>query len=237
MSQCRRTGKSALQKVCTFISMLDDLDAKSTFRSLEFRKSVKLDASATKPAQSIDAPKNQQAEASDVNEARENCDSNPPCNTLYVGNLPTQTSEDELKAIFSKQQGYKRMCFRTRQNGPLCLVEFEDVAFATYALNNLDGYLLHGSTTSGILLSFSKNPLGVPSSRVGRSPGGPGPRNEGTTAPRISAQLQPKAERKAAGSVISAEEHDRPSDLGYRTAPDVTLPKLPPGWIAQWDIL
>jgi RNA recognition motif-containing protein len=215
--------------------MLDDLDAKSTFRSLEFRKSVKLDASATKPAQSIDAPKDQQAEASDVNEARENCDSNPPCNTLYVGNLPTQTSEDELKGMFSKQQGYKRMCFRTKQNGPLCLVEFEDVAFATNALNNLDGYLLHGSTSSGILLSFSKNPLGVRSSQVGKSPGGPGSRNDGTTTSSISAQLHPKAERKAVGSVISTGEYDRLSDLAYRTATDVTMPKLPPGWVAQWN--
>ena len=47
-------------------------------------------------------------------------DQNPPCNTLYVGNLPIDTSEDELKAMFSKQRGYKRLCFRTKQNGPMC---------------------------------------------------------------------------------------------------------------------
>ncbi|KAF8460315.1 hypothetical protein BDZ91DRAFT_428513 [Kalaharituber pfeilii] len=67
-------------------------------------------------------------------------DQNPPCNTLYVGNLPVGTSEDELKALFSRQRGYKRLCFRTKQNGPMCFVEFED---------------------GGIRLSFSKNPLGV----------------------------------------------------------------------------
>ena len=54
-------------------------------------------------------------------------DQNPPCNTLYVGNLPIDTSEDELKAMFSKQRGYKRLCFRTKQNGPMCFVEFEDI--------------------------------------------------------------------------------------------------------------
>ncbi len=88
-------------------------------------------------------------------------DQNPPCNTLYVGNLPIDTSEDELKAMFSKQRGYKRLCFRTKQNGPMCFVEFEDVSFATKALNELYGYPLHNSVKGGIRLSFSKNPLGV----------------------------------------------------------------------------
>ncbi|KAF2482719.1 hypothetical protein BDY17DRAFT_252116 [Neohortaea acidophila] len=88
-------------------------------------------------------------------------DQNPPCNTLYVGNLPLDTSEDELKALFSKQRGYKRLCFRTKQNGPMCFVEFEDVSFATKALHELYGHPLHNSVKGGIRLSFSKNPLGV----------------------------------------------------------------------------
>ncbi|KXL47085.1 hypothetical protein M433DRAFT_64678 [Acidomyces richmondensis BFW] len=88
-------------------------------------------------------------------------DQNPPCNTLYVGNLPIDTSEDELKAIFSKQRGYKRLCFRTKHNGPMCFVEFEDVQYATKALSELYGYPLHNSVKGGIRLSFSKNPLGV----------------------------------------------------------------------------
>ena len=94
-------------------------------------------------------------------------DQNPPCNTLYVGNLPIDTSEDELKAVFSKQRGYKRLCFRTKQNGPMCFVEFEDVSFATKALNELYGHPLHNSVKGGIRLSFSKNPLGVRSGQVG----------------------------------------------------------------------
>ncbi|OAQ68629.2 RNA recognition domain-containing protein [Pochonia chlamydosporia 170] len=95
-------------------------------------------------------------------------DQNPPCNTLYVGNLPIDTSEEELKAMFSKQRGYKRLCFRTKQNGPMCFVEFEDISFATKALHELYGQLLHNSVKGGIRLSFSKNPLGV---RSGQTPG------------------------------------------------------------------
>lgn len=102
-------------------------------------------------------------------------DQNPPCNTLYVGNLPIDTSEEELKATFSKQRGYKRLCFRTKQNGPMCFVEFEDVSFATKALHELYGHMLHNSVKGGIRLSFSKNPLGVRSGQnsVGSSVSSP----------------------------------------------------------------
>jgi hypothetical protein len=83
--------------------------------------------------------------------------------------LPVDTSEDELKAMFSKQRGYKRLCFRTKQNGPMCFVEFEDTSFATKALNELYGHPLHNSVKGGIRLSFSKNPLGVRSGQQNSS--------------------------------------------------------------------
>ncbi|KAJ5099496.1 hypothetical protein N7532_006497 [Penicillium argentinense] len=101
-------------------------------------------------------------------------DLNPPCNTLYVGNLPPDTSEEELKALFSKQRGYKRLCFRNKQNGPMCFVEFDEVAMASKALNELYGYKLSNSVKTGIRLSFSKNPLGVRSGQPGSmNPAGP----------------------------------------------------------------
>lgn len=100
-------------------------------------------------------------------------DQNPPCNTLYVGNLPMNTTEEELMQLFSKQKGYKRLCFRTKMNGPMCFVEFENVQYASKALNELYGKGLKYSVKGGIRLSFSKNPLGVRSS--GGSGGGPPP--------------------------------------------------------------
>ncbi|KAF9994403.1 hypothetical protein BGZ80_000830 [Entomortierella chlamydospora] len=92
-------------------------------------------------------------------------DQNPPCNTLYVGNLPMNTSEDELRTLFSRCIGYRRMCFRTKANGPMCFVEFENVECATQALNDLYGNPLSNSVKGGIRLSFSKNPLGVRNSQ------------------------------------------------------------------------
>ncbi|KAL4888801.1 hypothetical protein BDV59DRAFT_187816 [Aspergillus ambiguus] len=96
-------------------------------------------------------------------------DMNPPCNTLYVGNLPPDASEEELKALFIKQRGYKRLCFRNKQNGPMCFVEFEDVGTAGKTLTELYGYRLSNSAKTGIRLSFSKNPLGVRSSQPSAS--------------------------------------------------------------------
>ncbi|KAJ1658063.1 cell cycle RNA binding protein whi3, partial [Coemansia sp. RSA 25] len=89
-------------------------------------------------------------------------DQNPPCNTLYVGNLPIGAKEDELWMIFQHSLGYKRMSYKAKPNsGPMCFVEFESIDFATLAMNELDGRMLTNSVGSGIRLSYSKNPLGV----------------------------------------------------------------------------
>lgn len=86
---------------------------------------------------------------------------NPPCNTLYVGNLPMNSCEEELRQLFINCPGYKRLSFRTKSNGPMCFVEFDDVSYATMAMNELYGTMLSTSTKGGIRLSYSKNPLGV----------------------------------------------------------------------------
>lgn len=39
-------------------------------------------------------------------------DQNPPCNTLYVGNLPNEYCEDELRQLFQCCPGYKRLSFK-----------------------------------------------------------------------------------------------------------------------------
>ncbi|KAI9282263.1 hypothetical protein BY458DRAFT_531218 [Sporodiniella umbellata] len=86
-------------------------------------------------------------------------DQNPPCNTLYVGNLPPNANEEELKSMFSKCAGYKRLSFRNKSNGPMCFVEFDDAIYAAQALQDLHGNPLSNSIKGGIRLSFSKNPL------------------------------------------------------------------------------
>lgn len=88
---------------------------------------------------------------------------NFPCNTLYVGNLPPSASEEELRSLFKHCFGYRRLSFRPKASGPMCFVEFEDIACATAALETLYGTMLSCSLPAkgGIRLSFSKNPLGL----------------------------------------------------------------------------
>ncbi|EJS42043.1 whi3p [Saccharomyces arboricola H-6] len=117
-------------------------------------------------------------------------DQNPPCNTLYVGNLPSDATEQELRQLFSGQEGFRRLSFRNKNttsnghsHGPMCFVEFDDVSFATRALAELYGRQLPRSTVSskgGIRLSFSKNPLGVR---------GPNSRRGGTNNPNPSVNM------------------------------------------------
>lgn len=86
---------------------------------------------------------------------------NPPCNTLYVGNLPLNADEEELLVLFSTCDGYRRLSFKNKPNGPMCFVEFDGIPCARKAMDALYGTLLSSSTKGGIRLSFSKNPLGV----------------------------------------------------------------------------
>ena len=59
-------------------------------------------------------------------------DQNPPINTLYVGNLPSSSPpvgyppnylEDELRDLFGRHPGFRKLCFRQKNNGPMCFVE------------------------------------------------------------------------------------------------------------------
>lgn len=94
-------------------------------------------------------------------------DKNEPCNTLYVGNLPVDAQEEDLRQLFSMCRGYKRMCYRTKNNGPMCFVEFDDTSCATRAMEALYGVMLPTCKKGGLRLSFSKNPLGVRGPQAG----------------------------------------------------------------------
>ena len=139
-------------------------------------------------------------------------DQNPPCNTLYVGNLPPDASEDELKSIFSTRQGYKRLCFRNKGNGPMCFVEFEDIAFATKSLEELYGYGLSNSVKGGIRLSYSKNPLGVRSNSVA----GTNPNTNNTNNSNNSININGNSNRPIASTTSSTSSSGMRINTGIR---------------------
>ncbi|CAA18309.1 RNA-binding protein Mde7 [Schizosaccharomyces pombe] len=88
-------------------------------------------------------------------------DHNSPCNTIYVGNLSNPDQEKKLRLAFSKEKGYRRLCFKIKGNSPMCFVEFEEVCHAAKAMEKMQGAALDDKIKGGIRLSYSKNPLGV----------------------------------------------------------------------------
>ncbi|KAH7422163.1 hypothetical protein KP509_13G094100 [Ceratopteris richardii] len=83
----------------------------------------------------------------------QNMKDNPPCNTLFVGNLGENTSEAELRGIFSGQPGFKQMkVLRQGRN--------TDVNSAVAVHNNLQGAIVTSSDRGGMRLQYSKNPFG-----------------------------------------------------------------------------
>ncbi|PON21401.1 hypothetical protein TGAM01_v209702 [Trichoderma gamsii] len=84
---------------------------------------------------------------------------NTGSSTLYVYNFPNEASEEGLKAMFSKQQGYKKMLFKTTQAGPICFVEFHDTTSAIKTLLDLYGQPLplYENLKGGVRMSFASN--------------------------------------------------------------------------------
>ncbi|KAL3528518.1 hypothetical protein ACH5RR_007840 [Cinchona calisaya] len=84
----------------------------------------------------------------------QNTKDNPPCNTLFIGNLGENINEEELRGIFSAQPGFKQMKVLRQERHTVCFIEFEDVNSATNVHHNLQGAVIPSSET------FSKNPFG-----------------------------------------------------------------------------
>ncbi|MCD7454685.1 hypothetical protein HAX54_025579 [Datura stramonium] len=69
----------------------------------------------------------------------QNTKDNPPCNTLFIGNLGENINEEELRGLISGQPGFKQM---------------KDVNSATNVHHSLQGAVIPSSAT------YSKNPFG-----------------------------------------------------------------------------
>ncbi|KAL6753888.1 hypothetical protein V8C86DRAFT_1792373 [Haematococcus lacustris] len=85
---------------------------------------------------------------------------NPPCNTLFIGNLSDQVSEMELMTLFSAQAGFRQMKLVRGPKQVSCFVEFEDVMSAAAVHATYQGAVLPSSERGGIRIQYSKNPFG-----------------------------------------------------------------------------
>ncbi|XP_010259754.1 PREDICTED: cell wall integrity protein scw1 [Nelumbo nucifera] len=90
----------------------------------------------------------------------QNTKDNPPCNTLFIGNLGENVIEEELRNLFSVQPGFKQMKVLRQERNTVCFIEFDDVNSATNVHHNLQGAVIPSSGRGGMRIQYSKNPFG-----------------------------------------------------------------------------
>lgn len=90
----------------------------------------------------------------------QNTKDNPPCNTLFIGNLGENTVEEELRGIFSVRPGFKQMKMLRQERNTVCFIEFEDVGTAVNVHQTLQGAVIPSSGRGGMRIQYSKNPFG-----------------------------------------------------------------------------
>lgn len=90
----------------------------------------------------------------------QNIKDNPPCNTLFIGNLGENINEDELRGLFGAQPGFKQMKVLRQERHTVCFIEFEDMNSATHVHHSLQGAVIPSSGSVGMRIQFSKNPFG-----------------------------------------------------------------------------
>lgn len=90
----------------------------------------------------------------------QNAKDNPPCNTLFIGNLGENINEEELRGLFSAQPGFKQMKVLRQERHTVCFIEFEDVNSASNVHHSLQGAVIPSSGSVGMRIQYSKNPFG-----------------------------------------------------------------------------
>ncbi|XP_065184003.1 RNA-binding protein with multiple splicing 2-like isoform X2 [Sycon ciliatum] len=83
-----------------------------------------------------------------------------PCNTLFVANLGTYTTEQELREVFGRFPGFRRLRLHSKGSTPVAFVEFTDETFAHNSLVYLQGFQLLSSERGGIRIEFARNRMG-----------------------------------------------------------------------------
>ncbi|KAK9282471.1 hypothetical protein L1049_005389 [Liquidambar formosana] len=84
----------------------------------------------------------------------QNMKDNPPCNTLFIGNLGENINEEELRGLFSVQPGFKQMKILRQERHTVCFIEFEEVNSATNVHRSLQGAVIPSSGSVGMRIQY-----------------------------------------------------------------------------------
>jgi RNA recognition motif-containing protein len=81
----------------------------------------------------------------------------PPCQTLFVGKIPLNTPERDLRALFEACDGFQSLTYKSTGPRPCAFVEFKSVDCGTGALHQLHNYQLPGAKHP-LNVSYAKKP-------------------------------------------------------------------------------
>ncbi|KAF8389326.1 hypothetical protein HHK36_026020 [Tetracentron sinense] len=95
----------------------------------------------------------------------QNTKDNPPCNTLFIGNLGENIIEEELRGLFSvkfvlndcRQPGFKQIKILKQEKNTVCFIEFDvsyDVVSAINVHHNLQGAVIPSSGRGGMRIQY-----------------------------------------------------------------------------------
>ncbi|KAF5183148.1 Rna-binding protein with multiple splicing [Thalictrum thalictroides] len=84
----------------------------------------------------------------------QNSKDNPPCNTLFIGNLGENVVEEELRNLFSVQPGFKQMKILRQERNTVCFIEFDDMSSASNVHQNLQGAVIPSSGRGGMRIQY-----------------------------------------------------------------------------------
>ncbi|XP_071942552.1 uncharacterized protein [Antedon mediterranea] len=98
------------------------------------------------------------------------------CSTLFIANLGTSTTEQELRDLMSGLPGFSRLRMHNKNGAQCVFVEFQNFAFASQAFAQLQGAVLRSSDRGGLRVEFAKANMGEPKRlelAIRQSPGQP----------------------------------------------------------------
>ncbi|CAA6666083.1 unnamed protein product [Spirodela intermedia] len=82
-----------------------------------------------------------------------------PCSTLFVANLDSTCTEEELKQFFSQYSGFQTLKMRGRGSMPVAFADFTDVESSTKAMEQLKGTPLASSVHGGMHLEYARSKM------------------------------------------------------------------------------
>jgi hypothetical protein len=103
---------------------------------------------------------------------------NPPCNTLFIGNLSPAIDDPAIESYFRNIKGDAFVTCKVNRSNPArvsAFVQFTDVAAASEVHDTQQGKEMPGSDRGPMRIQYSRNPLGEFGKRRREEAGYPGP--------------------------------------------------------------